>query len=274
MNNYQLSKPALLTICVLFLAGCGSMQGTVVIGGRDQAPSVKTRINAPFKSVPKSDRIPPTQKPYRINGKTYYPLPSARGYVETGIASWYGSKFHGRKTSNGETYNMWATTAAHKTLPMNTHLLVENLENGKEMTVRINDRGPFVKGRIIDMSKTGATRLGFIGNGTTKIRITALAESTTYRSGEVVTERFKEYPDFQHGEFYVQIGAFGDENNARRLKERMLGWGRKAVIRKFDRGDMIFFRVQIRAGDTLAGAEKVEKVMSESGFPGAFVVAR
>ena len=93
------------------------------------------------------------------------------------------------------------------------------------------------------MSKTGASRLGFLEQGTTKVRITALAESTTYKHGEVVTERFKEYPDFQHGEFYVQIGAFTDQNNALRLKDRMLGWGRKAVIVKFDRGDMIFYRV-------------------------------
>ena len=267
--------PTLLILPLFFLifTGCSSMQGTVVISS-DQGASVKTRVAAPFKNVPKSDRIPPTQKPYRIDGRTYYPLPTAKGYVETGIASWYGSKFHGRKTSNGETYDMMGGTAAHKTLPMNTYLLVQNLENGKEMTVRINDRGPFVKGRIIDMSKTGATRLEFIGQGTAKVRITALAESTTYKHGEIVTERFKEYPDFQSGEFYVQIGAFGDENNAIRLKERMLGWGRKSVIRKFDRGDMIFYRVQVRAGITLDGAEQVEKVLSESGFPGAFVVAQ
>ncbi|MEN8143195.1 MAG: septal ring lytic transglycosylase RlpA family protein, partial [Thermodesulfobacteriota bacterium] len=203
----------ILPMIFLIFSSCSSMQGTVVISS-DQGASVKTRIDAPFKSVPKSDRIPPTQKPYRIDGKTYYPLPTARGYVQTGIASWYGSKFHGRKTSNGETYNMWSGTAAHKTLPMNTFLLVENLENGKEMTVRVNDRGPFVKGRIIDMSKKGATQLAFIGQGTAKVRITALAESTTYKHGEIVTERFKEYPDFQSGEFYVQIGAFGDKNNA------------------------------------------------------------
>ena len=256
----------------LLLFGCSGMQGTVVIN--ESGSQVKTRVDAPYKSVPKSNRVPPTQKPYKINGRTYYPLPSAEGYVQTGIASWYGSYFHGRKTSNGETYNMNGTTAAHKTLPMNTYLLVRNLDNGKEMTVRINDRGPFVRGRIIDMSKTGASRLGFIDKGTTRVRITALGEAETYRHGEVTTERFKEHPDFRVGEFYVQIGSFTDNSNAKRLKKKMLRLGRKAVIRKFDRGDLVFYRVQVRAGTTLAAAERVEKVLNESGYPDTFVVAQ
>ena len=115
----------------LFLAGCSGVHGTVEIDSSRSA-SVKTRVDAPFKSVPKSARVPGTQKPYKINGRTYYPLPSAQGYVETGIASWYGSKFHGRKTSNGETYNMYEATAAHKTLPMNTYLLSEISRTGKK----------------------------------------------------------------------------------------------------------------------------------------------
>ncbi len=115
MNNHILLTSLTFPIILLIFTGCSSMHGTVTIG-KDMGASVKTRVDAPFKSVPKSDRIPPTQKPYRIDGKTYYPLPTARGYVETGIASWYGDKFHGRKTSNGETYNMWSGTAAHKTL--------------------------------------------------------------------------------------------------------------------------------------------------------------
>jgi len=249
------------------------MQGTMVITTDPASPS-KTRVDAPYKNVPKSARVPPTQKPYKINGRTYYPLPSAQGFEQTGIASWYGSKFHGRKTSNGETYNMYEATAAHKTLPMNTYLLVKNLENNQEMTVRVNDRGPFVRGRIIDMTKTGASKLAFIDKGTARVRITALGEAETYRHGAVTTERFKEHPDFRVGEFYVQIGSFTDSNNARRLKKKMLSWGRKAVIRKFDRGDLIFFRVQVRGGTTLAAAERVEKVLNESGFPDTFVVAQ
>ena len=95
-------------------------------------------------------------KPYRVGKTWYHPVSEAKGYKEQGIASWYGKKFHGRKTSSGETYNMYAMTAAHKTLPLGTHLKVVNLNNDEEVVVRINDRGPFVRGRIIDLSYAAA----------------------------------------------------------------------------------------------------------------------
>ena len=142
------------------------------------------------------------------------------------------------------------------------------------MTVRVNDRGPFHKGRVIDMSKTGASELGFIEQGTARVEITALGEAIIYRQGDLETERFKEHPDFRSGEFFVQIGSFTDVNNAKRLKKKMSAAGRKGVIQKFDRGDQIFFRVQVEAGTNLAGAERVEKHLNKAGFPAAFVVAR
>lgn len=261
----------LLLLPLLLLAGCSS-KGTVLITTDREPP--KKRVEAPYKKVPESNRIHPTQKPYQINGRTYYPLPSAQGYEEAGIASWYGADFHGKKTSNGETYNMHGLTAAHKTLPMDTWLLVTNQENGKELTVRVNDRGPFAKERILDLTKTGAGTLGFLDQGTARVKITALGEAETYRHGGVTTERFKTHPDFQSGEFYVQIGSFAQEDNARRLKEQMLAWGRKAVIRKFDRGDQLFYRVQVRAGHNLPSAREVQQTLEGSGFPGAFVVAQ
>lgn len=265
-------KTALLATLLIITGGCAT-KGLTVVPRSGDAPA-KTRVNAPFKRVPKEARVPPTQKPYKINGKTYYPIPSAQGFQQRGIASWYGSDFHGRKTSNGETYDMHGTTAAHKTLPMQTYLLVRNLENGREMTVRVNDRGPFHKGRIIDMTRTGASQLGFIDQGTARVEITALGEATTYRQGEQETERFKDHPDFQRGEFYVQIGSFIDHNNARRLKDRMVAAGRKSVVQEFDRGDRIFYRVQVRAGNDLSTAEQVEKQLNRSGYKDTFVVAR
>jgi rare lipoprotein A len=264
-------NPPLLLLALLLLSSCAGKE-TVLITTDREPP--KSRVEAPFKKVPKSDQVPPTQKPYRINGRTYYPLPTAQGFEETGIASWYGADFHGRKTSNGETYDMHGLTAAHKTLPMDTWLLVRNQENGREITVRVNDRGPFVKERIIDLTKTGAGNLEFMNQGTARVKITALGEAETYRYGGVATERFKTHPDFQSGEFYIQIGSFTVEDNAQRLKEQMLAGGRKALIRKFDRGDQIFYRVQIRAGHNLPAAREVQRIMEESGFPGAFVVAR
>lgn len=125
------------------------------------------------------------------------------------------------------------------------------------------------------MTQTGADKLGFIGRGTAKVSITALGEAITYRRGEgPETKRFKAHPDFRKGEFYVQIGSFVDANNATRLKEKMLAAGRKSVIQKFDRGDQIFFRVQVWAGTNLTGAEQLERQLNEAEFPDAFVVAR
>ncbi|OGR05443.1 MAG: hypothetical protein A2511_11320 [Deltaproteobacteria bacterium RIFOXYD12_FULL_50_9] len=218
--------------------------------------------------------IPATQRPYTINGRTYYPLPSSEGYVETGIASWYGGEFHGRKTANGETFNMHEMTAAHKTLPMHTLLLVRNLENSRETVVRVNDRGPFVKARIVDLGLAAASDLGITGAGTARVQITALGEAVTVIRGTNKSERFLPHQDFTAGEFYVQIGSFVNPDNAERLKEKMLAQGRPAVIQQFERDAKVFHRVQVKAGDTLQGAKTMEAILSDSGFPGAFVVAR
>ena len=110
-------------------------------------------------------------KPYTVAGNTYYPIKSAKGFSETGVASWYGKKFHGRKTASGERYNQNKMTAAHKTLPFGTRVRVKNRDNGKNVVVVINDRGPFAKGRIIDVSRAAAKKLDMIGAGTAKVSI-------------------------------------------------------------------------------------------------------
>ena len=108
---------------------------------------------------------------YTVAGTTYYPLKTAKGYSETGVASWYGKKFHGRKTASGERYNQNKMTAAHKTLPFGTRVRVKNLENGKSASVVINDRGPFTKGRVIDVSRAAARKLDMVNSGTARVRI-------------------------------------------------------------------------------------------------------
>ena len=252
---------AALMMC---FAGCGSKKPY-----SPRYPAARSSA----KRLPPGAKVPPTQKPYRINGHTYYPIPSAYGYTETGIASWYGPNFHGKKTSNGETYDMHAATAAHKTLPMNTRLLVENLENGKKTVVRVNDRGPFVKKRIIDLSNAAAKAIGMTKKGTARVRITALGEAeTTVRGGRKI-EKFLPYQDFTAGEFYVQIGAFTNKRNADRLKNEMLRAGKKAVSQPYHTGSVTFYRVQVRAGRHLEQAHRLEKEL-ESRFPGAFVIAR
>ncbi len=222
-----------------------------------------------------------TQRPYVIHGKTYYPIPNAEGYRETGIASWYGKQFHGRKTSNGETYNMYSGTAAHKTLPMGTMLLVKNLGNGKTTVVRINDRGPFVKSRIIDLSYSAAKSIGMIGKGTAKVRITALGEAVQAKvaksapAGQPVplSPQLK-HEDFDIGHFYVQVGSFEQREAARRLARKFAARGKDVIIQQFPAAGTYLLRVMVFAGTSLKKARKYERYLEQNGFPNALIIAR
>lgn len=257
-------KPApwlLIFPLLLFFTGCAEKQ-----------PPPPPSVPAPTSVEP--GVVPPTQRPYRIMGKTYYPLPSAEGYVETGIASWYGTDFHGKPTSNGERYDMHALSAAHKTLPMNTMVLVENLENGRELVLRINDRGPFVKGRIIDLSYRAAQELNVTRNGTAQVRVSALGETTTVTEGARRVERFLPHRNLDEGDFFVQLGAFTIRGNAERLSARLAEQGEEARIVAFDRGDQLFYRVQVAAGNSLENARRREETLTTNGYPDAFVIAR
>lgn len=218
-----------------------------------------------------ASRRPATQAPYVIKNKRYYPIPSAHGYSEKGIASWYGPGFHGRRTSNGEIYDKHAMTAAHKTLPMNTMLLVKNIDNGKKTVVRVNDRGPFVRGRVIDLSYKAARIIGAIKNGTARVQIVALAERNkdkNGRPGELI------YDDLNAGEFYVQIGAFGEKINAIKLQNRFTEAGHTTVIQKHFGPKAILYRVQVYAGREIHMAERAETALLEHGYVGAFIIAR
>ncbi len=222
-------------------------------------------------SAVEASKAPQTQAPYIINNKKYFPIPTADGYREIGLASWYGRDFHGKKTSNGEVYNMYKKTAAHKTLPMNTMLLVKNLENGRQTVVRVNDRGPFVRGRIIDLSYRTAQQLGLIAHGTAKVQITALAEGSLTRKGQAPLLIYK---DLSIGEFYVQIGAFSRKINAIKLQKRFTETGHTTVIQKYFGPKAILYRVQVYAGKTLQNARKAEKALHERGYAGSFIIAR
>jgi len=217
---------------------------------------------------------PATQRPYIIAGKRYYPVPSAEGYQETGIASWYGKKFHGRKTSNGQVYDMYAETAAHKTLPMGTMLLVKNLENGRNTVVRINDRGPFVKGRIIDLSYASAKKIGLVQNGTAKITITALGEATTNIQKTSSAPVELKHQDFNKGQFYVQVGAFEHLENARTLARKFADLGRNVIIQQYPAAGTQLYRVMVFSGTTLVVAKQYEGYLEKNGFPNALIIAR
>jgi rare lipoprotein A len=216
---------------------------------------------------------PPGERPsYVVFGVRYYPLPDADGFVQTGEASWYGVPFHGRTTSNGETYDMHAHTAAHKTLPFGTYVSVENLKNGRSTVVRINDRGPFVEGRIIDLSYASAREIGMVGPGVAPVRVTALAPQVAVRDragGRPVVEA----QDLRSGAFTVQVGAFLDRRNALELAERLgvlFDW---VQITEFvDALNRTLHRVRVTRSSSLDEAGKMEKRLEEMGFVGSFVV--
>ncbi len=249
--------------CIIFLKATATIQLLLL----PYTLVVSMPIAASLSMSPKAA----TQKPYVINNIRYYPVPSAHGHNETGIASWYGRNFHGRKTSSGEIYDMHAMTAAHKTLPMNTMLMVKNLENGRKITVRVNDRGPFVRGRIIDLSYSAAKKLGLADNGTARVQIVALAKARQDRTG---TPPDLVYNDLGLGEFYVQIGAFANKINAIRLQKRFLDAGHTTVIQKHFGSKRILYRVQVYAGKNIENAERAEKALLERGYAGCFIIAR
>jgi len=254
MNFFHCVKQIVIAVSlVTLIAGCGLE---------------RVEYRTPYKKTTS------TQRPYKINGKTYYPIDSSRGYWERGTASWYGKKFHGRKTANGETYNMYAKTAAHKTLPMNTVLLVRNLENGRETVVRINDRGPFSKKRIIDLSYTAANELDIVRPGIAKTEIIALGESTGSSGTKGGGPGKLKYQDFTTGDFYIQLGSFINRNNAEKLARIFTSRGMKVLIQPYETNVDRYYRVQVFAGTSLHYAKRLENQFLEKGYAEAFVVAR
>jgi len=218
--------------------------------------------------VPAPHRPPGYPKPYKVFGKWYQPLPDSSGFRESGIASWYGEDFHGKKTSSGEIYNMYALTAAHKTLPLGTYVQVRNLENNRRVDLRINDRGPFVRGRIIDLSYRAAKEIDIVASGTARVELMALATPVASGGG---TLPYKPV-DLHAGNFTFQVGAFVNRANAERLTAKLAKTYKNAHITVYDRGDQIFYRVRVGSFTTLEQAAAQEEILVRDGYPDVFVV--
>ena len=217
------------------LAGIGGCASGPYHRG-DGAPNVHVNVAAIPDPVPKHEPLSPYGNPatYVVYGKTYKTLKSSKGFVERGSASWYGTKFHGRRTSSGEPYSMYAMTAAHKTLPLPTYVEVTNLDNNHRIIVRVNDRGPFHDGRIIDLSYAAAIKLGIDKTGTGRVEIRAIdpdnpaahrvaqaapapPQSLTPTSPDPSTQTA--ISNTQH--LYLQVGAFSSRLNAENLRSRL-----------------------------------------------------
>ncbi len=220
-------------------------------------------------NTPETRELPGWQKPYEVDGKRYNPLRSHQGFQQRGIASWYGKKFHGRKTSNGEVYDMYGLSAAHKTLPMGVYVRVTHLGSGRQLIVRINDRGPFVAGRIIDLSYGAAKQLGIVESGTAQVKLEALG----YRQSDQGKIVYRGPANYDSGSFAVQIGAFSVAANAQQLANSMKrSYGKASVASVIVNGRTLY---RVRVGDyrSLERAEDAVRELVQKGYSGSFVVA-
>lgn len=242
----RLSLPGSAVLMVI--AGCGSAPQRSVPTAPARPPAdIATIPDAVPQSEPRSKRGNPPF--YEVFGKRYFVMDSAAGYVERGVASWYGPGFHAASTSNGERYDMYGMTAAHKTLPLPTYVQVTNLGNGRSVVVRVNDRGPFKDGRIIDLSYTAAAKLDLLRAGTAFVEVRALASGQTSPAPPTVTSTPVGAAAPQTpaaGEMFVQAGAFSNEANATKLAAQLHARGLdKSFVRQDTVNGQVLYRVRV-----------------------------
>jgi rare lipoprotein A len=291
----------------LLIAGCASVPRRA-----NPSPAAPTVVppNAPDvgsvgDAVPRPEARSASGNPpfYEVAGRRYIVLPTADGYVERGVASWYGADFHGLRTATGERYDMFAMTAAHKTLPLPCYARITNLSNGRSIVVRINDRGPFVSNRIIDLSYTAASRLDMIRNGTAFVQVETLSARAPAASAELpavtpaasaasvgvssvpaittalpsaapapATGAAANVPDSAAApaaQFYIQVGAYGQAENARRIEQKLRNAGLERVFTLGATADRPLLRVRIGPIDNVQEFDRLIARLNALGLPDA-----
>jgi rare lipoprotein A len=299
-----LSRALALPLCLTIAAG---MTACFSAPPRREIPSTTTPPPPPTERPPPPDSVPdmvPRNEPrsrngnppfYDVMGKRYFVLSSSVGYVERGVASWYGPGFHKVRTSTGEPYDMYGMTAAHKTLPLPAYVRVTNLQNGRSIVVRVNDRGPFVGNRIIDLSYTAASKLDMLRNGTAMVEVRTLEpaappaaptaapliatpitaadapppspadaaqspEAASDVSGAVSTVPVPRA-------LFIQAGAFSDPNNAERLMQKLRGGGYgKVFVRDDDIAGRRMYRVRIGPVPSVAEFDRIVAALERAGI--------
>ncbi|WP_444929876.1 septal ring lytic transglycosylase RlpA family protein [Microbulbifer sp. SSSA002] len=252
-----------VALAVLILAACSSPQPKPQKSQnttpdfnslKDSGPSTPVNMQAAPEPIPVREPIGDAgnKSPYKVNGVTYRVRNDVKGYKEVGHASWYGTKFHGRRTANGEIYNMYAMSAAHKTLPLPSYAKVTNLDNGRSIIVRVNDRGPFVHGRIIDLSYTAAQKLGYLDQGVARVEVEALDPASLPAANEVLAnsdgtaglaeDTTIKLPD----NTYLQVGAYSNATQAREIRAQLaVAIDYPVAVSSVQRGGKTFYRVRI-----------------------------
>lgn len=281
---------ALLTT-MLLLVGCSSGGGGRYSMKNDRGPAKPVDVSHVKDAVPK---VEPRSRggnksSYVVFGKRYYVMNSAQGYRERGGASWYGKKFHGHTTSNGETYNMYAMTAAHKSLPLPTYVRVTNLKNGRQVIVRVNDRGPFHAGRIIDLSYAAASKLDMLRSGTAQVEVEAIDPRTWQKPTTLIATAKPAAPvrtapnvrvpvrdNVQRavpvGQ-YLQVGAYSNRVAAERVTETVRALtGQPVVIRNLDRNGRVLYRVQVGPVNSETQVRDLLSQLEQSGYPDTHLV--
>lgn len=248
-----------MLLALSMLAGCAAPTQ------QDRAPKRPPDVSDIPDAVPQAEPRSKSGNPpfYEVFGKRYYVMKSSKNHLERGVASWYGEKFHGRRTSSGETYDMYAMTAAHKTLPLPTYARVTNIRNGKSVIVKINDRGPFIDNRIVDLSYSAAKRLEMIGQGTAFVELETIdpgssvtpvrASNKPVPAGPVSPPPVMRAPKAtlaggarSPDTMYVQAGAFGQSINAEALADKIRSNGIEGVVvSQYDSGDRTLYRVRV-----------------------------
>ncbi|GAV19819.1 rare lipoprotein A [Mariprofundus micogutta] len=303
MGEEQIRSRLILTVLSILLSAtlltaCGSKH-KVSKAERPGGPVLPDGSGGSYK----------TGNPYQVAGRWYRPMPGVSSYDESGVASWYGSDFHGKRTANGERYDMYTLSAAHKTLPMPTLVRVTNLENGRFVIVRVNDRGPFVKNRLIDLSYAAAKELGYTEKGTTRVRVQTLDKKpgtqamqrpqTTVASrpaipvtpSATVPEASIPAPapasvavpaavaapllinqQQAAGNIYVQIGAFSSQTNAEQLRLSLLAEYPNTALYPKQLVNQTLYRVRIGPFEQMQQIEQTVIKLQGSGYQQAIVV--
>jgi rare lipoprotein A len=275
---YAAHRTLPLLLLALLQTACSSVPsnrgGYYLDDGPHSRPQVD--VSAIPDASPRNDpRSASGNKPYTVFGKMYYPLKDANGYHERGISSWYGKKFHGKRTSSGEAYDMYSMTAAHKTLPLPSYVRVRNLNNGRSVTVRVNDRGPFLDNRLIDLSYAAASRLGIVGSGTGIVEVVGVSADEPAASSmpaQAPAAAAAAADNAAQPRLYLQVGAFASRDNAESLRLQLERAEFKPVqVQVAAQDQSTLYRVRIGPLANVDASDNLAQRIAGYGIANAFV---